>query len=109
MAQWLSIIVSPLVFLANLSLAYALVPLACQTQRMAPLHATSAVALAIVLAAALFAWRAVRTSDASAGTAQDVSAARQFLSCIGAWVSTLAAIAIVLQWAAQAVLSPCIA
>jgi hypothetical protein len=109
MAQWLSIVVAPLVFLANLSLAYALVPLACQTQRTAPLHATSAVALAIVVAAALLAWRALRTSDASAGTARDDFADRQFLSCIGAWVSTLAALAIVLQWAAQAVLSPCIA
>ena len=30
-AQWASIVIAPLVFLANLSLAYALVPLACAT------------------------------------------------------------------------------
>lgn len=109
MVQWLSIVVSPLVFLANLSIVYALVPVACQTQRTAPLHVSNAIALALVLLTTLLAWRALRASEAPAGTARDNWSRTHFLSRVGAWVSAIVALAIALQWSAQWQLAPCMA
>ena len=109
MVQWLSIVVSPLVFLANLSIAYALVPLACQTQRITPLHISNAVALTFVLIAALLAWRSLRAMESPAGMQRDALSRSHFLSKVGAWVSAIAALAIALQWTTQWLLAPCIA
>ena len=109
MVQWLSIVVSPLVFLANLSIVYALVPLACQTQRTAPLHVSNAIALALVVLTTLLAWRSLRASKATEGTARDNLSRTHFLSRVGAWVSAIVALAIALQWSAQGLLAPCMA
>jgi hypothetical protein len=109
MVQWLSIIVSPLVFLTNLSIVYALVPVACETQRTGALHLSNAMSLAFAVMASLFAWRALRGVEAPVGAADDDISRRQFLSRIGMWVSALVALAIALQWSAQWLLAPCIA
>ena len=108
MAQWLSIVASPLVFLTNLSLAYALVPLACQTQRTAPMHVTNAIALALVLVATGLAWLELRAT-ASGEVSGEASSRSHFLAKVGVWVSALAALAIVLQWTTQWAIAPCIA
>ena len=63
MLQWASIIVAPVVFLTNLSLIYALVPVACQTQHAWPLHVSNAISLAFAILASLLAWRAMRKTD----------------------------------------------
>jgi hypothetical protein len=110
MAQWASIIFTPLVFLANLSLAYALVPLACRTQSRMPLHATNGAALALTLIALLLAWHSLRSSARAGPRVQKDDVDRtQFLSRIGVWVSAIIAWAIVLQWSTQWILAPCIA
>jgi hypothetical protein len=109
MAQWASIIVSPLVFLANLSLVYALVPFACRAQSSAPLHVASGLSLAITLIALVLAWHALRSSAPPPGVAKDDVSRTQFLSRVGVWVSAIVASAIVLQWSAQWILAPCIA
>lgn len=109
MVQWLSIVVSPLVFLTNLSIAYALVPLACQTQRTLALHLSNAVALALVLAALLLAWREQRATASSERTLPGAVSRSHFLLKVGAWVSALSALAIALQWTTHWLLAPCIA
>jgi len=109
MAQWLSIVVSPLVFLTNLSIAYALVPLACQMQRTAPIHVTNAIALMLVLVAAALAWLELRSTASVDRTSAEASSRSRFLAVVGVWVSAIAALAIVLQWATQWALAPCIA
>jgi hypothetical protein len=107
-AQWASIVVAPLVFLANLSLAYALVPLACATQRSTLLHMSNGIALVLALAATLLAWHALRSPTPKAAPRE--SAARMtFLSELGIGISALAALAIALQWSAQWWLDPCFA
>ena len=107
MVQWASIIVAPLVFLTNLSLVYALVPLACQSQQTWPLHLSNAISLAFAIIASLLAWRAMRRTEAPRGTPRDRVGNTLFLSHIGVWVSALTALAIALQWSTQLLLSPC--
>lgn len=113
MAHWASIIFAPLAYLANLSLAYALVPLACRTQRVLPLHVGNAIALALTLVGLGLAWHARRRSIAAErhplreAVAKDDVARERFLSTIGIWVSALFALATLAQWSAQWVLSPC--
>lgn len=112
LAQWASIILAPLLFLANLSLMYALVPLACGTQSSTSLHVANAVTLALTLIAWLLAWQSLRSSaDAGirVGVPGDDVHRSHFLSRVGVWVSAIVAWAIVLQWAAQWILAPCIA
>jgi hypothetical protein len=108
MAQWASIIVAPLVFLANLSIVYALVPLACEAQRSASLHLANGIALVLTLSALLLAWQALRKSPMAAGVAGDDVGRTRFLSQIGVCISALCVLAIVLQWSAQWFLAPCV-
>jgi predicted lysophospholipase L1 biosynthesis ABC-type transport system permease subunit len=107
MVQWASIIVAPLVFLTNLSLVYALVPVACQSQQTWPLHLSNGISLVFAITASLIAWRAMRRTAARRRLPDDDLAHAPFLSHIGAWVSALSALAIALQWSTQLLLSPC--
>ena len=108
LAQWASIVLAPLVFLANLSLAYALVPLACATQRSTLLHLSNGVALVLVLTTTLLAWHTL-LSPAPKAAPRETVARMTFLSHIGVWISALAALAVALQWSAQWWLDPCFA
>ena len=107
-AQWASIVVAPLVFLANLSLAYAFVPLACATQRSTLLHVSNGVALLLVLAATLLAWHALR-SPTPKGAPRESAGRLTFLSELGIGISARSALAVALQWSAQWWLDPCFA
>ena len=105
-AQWASIVLSPLVFLGNLSVAYALVPIACAAQRSMALHLSNGIALGLATVSALLAWHALR-SPAPREAAREVAARMTFLSQLGVWMSMLVALAIALQWSAQWWLDPC--
>ena len=107
MLQWASVIACPVVFLTNLSLVYALVPLACQTERLLPLNVSNGVSLGFAVIMSLLAWRAVRKVRVAGRTAEDDEPSRSFLLRAGAWISALCALGIALQWSAQWVLSPC--
>ena len=106
MLQWASIIAVPSVFLTNLSLVYALVPMACRTNSMAALNVANGVSLTFALVVALAAWAETRSRRVANLHEDDVGQAT-FLLRIGTWVSALAALAIALQWSAQLLLSPC--
>jgi H+/Cl- antiporter ClcA len=111
MSLWASIVVAPLAFLTSLSLGYALVPLACQTQRDWPLHATSALALAMAFAGIALAWRTYRESTPAPHTARakDDAPHARFLATVGVFVSALFALATLALWSTVWVLSPCFA
>ena len=106
MLQWASIIVVPSVFLTNLSLVYALVPLACRTSSMAALNVANGLSLGFAVVVALAAWAEARSRRVADAHEDDVGHGT-FLLRIGTWVSALAALAIALQWSAQLMLSPC--
>ena len=106
-AHWASIVVAPMVYLANLSIAYALVPVACDTQRALPLHLANGITLVLVLVAVALAWH-VRRASAHPQTARDDTPDRnRFLSTIGVCISSLLVLAVVAQWSTQWILSPC--
>lgn len=108
-AHWASIVVAPIVYLANLSIAYALVPLACDTQRDLSVHLANGVTFVLMLVALALAWHARRASPRPVGTAEDDLDRDHFLSTIGLSVSALLVLAVAGQWSAQWVLSPCFA
>jgi len=109
MAQWASIIGSPTLFLLNLSLVYALVPVACQLQRSDALHFANGVSLTLTLLAAGLGWRAMHRS-ASVPPAGGVGTGQaHFLAQLGVAISAICALAIVLQWLAQWFIAPCVA
>jgi len=107
MAQWASIIGSPTLFLLNLSLAYALVPVACQSQHSAALHIANGISLSLILMAIVLGWRAVRRADTA--PAEAVEGQPRFLAQLGIAISAICALAITLQWVAQGFLAPCVA
>jgi hypothetical protein len=109
LAHWVSIVIAPVVYLANLSIAYALVPFACDTQRDFPVHLANGVTFALMLVALALAWRSRRASPRPPGTADDDVDRDRFLSTIGLCISALLVLAVAGQWSAQWVLSPCFA
>ena len=62
--HWAAIIVSPTIYLADLSLSYALVPWVCATGHAGTLHAVSAIGLLLIVAPLLIGWRLVHRRTA---------------------------------------------
>ena len=107
LAQWASIVVAPVVYLTNLSLAYALVPPACDSQHDIALHLANGVTLLLMLVALGLAWRARTASPRPPAVADDDVSRDHFLATIGVCVCGLLVLAVAAQWGAQWVLSPC--
>src|SRR5438046_1235330 len=93
LAYWLGIVGAPLVALAYLSAAYALVPLACLSQHHGILDAAAAVAAAATLAALGAASVAHRRLPAARGT--PLGERHAFLAGVALCVSGLSLVAIV--------------
>ena len=108
-AHWASIVIAPLVYLANLSIAYALVPLACDTQRSLPLHLANGITLVLMVVALALAWQVRRDHTRPRSVAEDDVDRNRFLSTIGLCVTALLVLAVAAQWSAQWILSPCFA
>ena len=108
MAQWASIAGAPTLFLLNLSLIYALVPVACQLQRSDALHIANGVSLTLTLVAAGLSWRAMRRDGID--QVEDVTEdQRRFMAQLGMAISAICALGIMLQWVAQTFIAPCVA
>lgn len=102
---WWGLVVVPSAFLGGLSLAYALVSLACRTGSHGLVHAAPAGELAVeVIGLAVSAWCVARLR-ASGRVPQD----RWFLASVSLAVATLFIIATIVQWYVAASLSPCLA
>ena len=108
-AHWASIVIAPVVYLTNLSVAYALVPLACDTQHDLPVHLANGITFVLMLVALALAWRTRQANPRPPGTADDDVDRNRFLSTIGLCVSALLVLGVAGQWSAQWVLSPCFA
>ena len=100
-----AIIGAPTIYLANLSLAYALVPWVCTTGHIGALHASSAIGLLLVLAPLAFGWRIFRHPVDVEGASSDTSS--RFLADIAIASILLFALATILQWFAQFAIGPC--
>ena len=105
MVYWLGILGAPTVFLAELSLVYALVPWACRSQHHAMLDAVSAVGLLftiIALGAGFVGWRNARARRGS-----PIAARQEFLGQVAIALSAISALAVIAQWATRLAVPPC--
>jgi hypothetical protein len=107
LAHWASIVVAPVLYLTNLSIVYALVPLACDTQHEVSLHLANGSTLVLMIAALALAWHVYRASAPAGPTAADAVDRDRFLSTIGLCISALLVLVVIVQWSAQWFLSPC--
>ena len=101
-APWWALIVVPLAFLGNQSAAYAIVALACRSQKHALVHVFPAATLvAALLGVALCGW-CMRSGSGA------IRAERRFLVVVSLAVSALFVLATLAQWYVAAALSPCL-
>jgi hypothetical protein len=109
MRLWISILITPLVALLQLSANYALVPLACEKQQHAPIHLIAGLSLVAALAGMWMAWTAWREAGVqSPGDYGDAYSRSRFLAVVGLSLSALMALTIVAQWLTAAFIAPCI-
>ena len=115
---WPALLLAPLLALADISLAYALVSPACARQDGAILHVVLAVSLAMALAMTTVAWRhwrAVVPSSPDADAAQrttwsdgsDAAARPGFVALMATLVGALSSLVIVALWTPVWWLPPC--
>jgi hypothetical protein len=110
LAYWSGIVLVPLVFLGQLSLAYALVPWACRTQHDGVLHAVSALALALSLAGLYVGWREWTHVRGRREAREDAAGEQpRFLTLVALAIGALFTVAVVGVWFTQWVLGPCLA
>jgi hypothetical protein len=103
-APWWGLVVVPGAFIALLSAAYAVVPLACRTQVHALVHVAPATELAICILGVLLSVRALRQARRIQQPASD----RRFLAAISLSIALLFLAATLVQWYVAIMLSPCV-
>ena len=113
---WPALLVSPLLALGHLSLAYALVTPSCARQDHATLHALTAVSLLLSLLMTLPAWRIWRRLTRSQGAgsraahsdAGHAERRQPFLALVATLVGALSTLVIAAMWLPVWMLPPCL-
>jgi hypothetical protein len=101
--------IPPVVFLALIAVAYALVPWACETQRRVPLHLLSLVALAVAAGCVVLAWRNWRSLGTDpAYDESEITVWVRFLAALGLALSGLITVGTIALWTTQFILPPCV-
>jgi hypothetical protein len=107
-ALWAGLLLPPVAFLANLEIAYALVPAACASRDPLPLHLVNAVWLVVAIVGGLIAWRTWDAVGRRWPDGEDAPVGRsRFLAGIAVLLSGLCVLVIVAQWIAVFLLDPC--
>ena len=115
MKVWPALLVSPLLALGHLSLAYALVSPSCARQDHATLHALTVASLLLSLLMTLpawFTWRRLtraheRGSRAAHSDAGHAESRQPFLALVATWVGALSTLVIAAMWLPLWMLPPC--
>jgi hypothetical protein len=109
-ALWAALLAGPVVWLVQFQTNYTLVPLLCRggAHNLA-LHAVFVVALLVVAASALLAWRNFRAAGATTEGEDEagVIPRTRFMSLLGLLVTAMFFLVIVAQWIASWVFGPC--
>lgn len=109
MRLWPGLFVAPVAFLAELALAYALVPYACESQKHATVHIVQVLTLTIAVAAALYALREFRVAGRERpDDAADEATRNRFVALLGVLVSGTVSLALLAQWITTWVIPPCV-
>jgi hypothetical protein len=109
-ALWACLLAGPVVWLLQFQTNYTLVPILCRSG--APnvaLHAVFVVALLLVAAAGLLAWRNFRAVGATSEDEDDAGVVprTRFMSALGLLVTSMFFVVIFAQWIASWVFGPC--
>ncbi|HEV2765220.1 MAG TPA: hypothetical protein VGV38_19715 [Pyrinomonadaceae bacterium] len=105
---WAGVLAAPLAMLVELQVNYALVPWACHTNRVWPVHLTALIALALTVGGGLLSWRNFRRAgekweDDGAG----VLPRSRLMASLGVLISALIALVVLAQWLAVFFYNPC--
>ena len=101
--------VPPIVFLAVLSIVYAMVPWACETQRRFPLHFVSLIGLGIAAGCVYLAWRNWKSLGTEPTYDEpEVTVWVRFLATLGLAISALITIGSIALLVTQFILPPCV-
>jgi hypothetical protein len=107
-AQWLGNLLAPVAFLIELEVAYMLVPRACDTGNLLPVHLAHTGALLLALGGTFFAWREWRTWVIARRTDMAEHAARsRFMAKVGLLASGGFVLVILALWLPSLFLDPC--
>jgi hypothetical protein len=104
---WIGSVVPPVVALVTLTTKYSLVHLACRLGRILPLHLVSAVALLLVAAAGIIAWRSYRCSAGDSSFTHSVLERSRFMAAVGVLISGLFVLVIIAFWIPDFFVGPC--
>jgi len=108
MRVWFALLVSPLLALADQSIALSMTGWSCANQQVALMHGTHFAFLAAAAVATVLAWRGWRDAARSSG-ADETLARRRFLAGLATATGALSILLIAAIWAPDWVLSPCFA
>jgi hypothetical protein len=109
MTLWVPIAIPPLTFLTVLVAAYALVPLACETQQHLSLHVLALAGVGVAgvgIALAWRGWRAAGLQNPGDEATQVVQA--RFIAVLGLTLSSLVALVILTFWIVLWIIPPCV-
>jgi hypothetical protein len=107
-ALWIGLLLPPVVVLADIEIAYALVPAACSSRTALPIHLVHALAMLLVLFGGLTAWRNWRALGAGWPDSEGGPLARsRLLSGVGVLLSGLCVLVVLACWSAVLLLDPC--
>jgi hypothetical protein len=103
-----ALFIPPLAVLANLEIAYALVPSACVARNTLLLHLVNAACFALAATGGLMAWRSLRAvEDGRPEEEGSLLARTRFIAGVAVLLSGLSVLVIVAQWIAVFILDPC--
>jgi len=104
----LSVVLGPIVALANQELIFAANAWACGRGSRGPMHVVPAMCLALVAATGLMAYRDWRSVGGGREDEAGTPATRtRFISLLGLFMSVFSSLVIVAQWIAIFVFEPC--
>jgi hypothetical protein len=107
-ALWAGVLLPPLAVLANLEVAYALVPVACSDGNRLLVHLVHLVCLLIVVTGGGFALRSWRACGETWPGEQGGKVGRsRFMAGLGLLLSAMFLLVILAQWIPSVVLNPC--
>lgn len=107
---WLALVITPILALTNLTIAYALVTPACEDQSSLMLHAVAIGSLALSLLLTFMAWQQwQKYSILPTHPEDDADVRKSFLPAVASMAGLLSTLVIAAQWLPQWILSPCFA
>jgi hypothetical protein len=103
-----AILAGPLVWLACLTLGYALVPWACVTGRSFVIHLVMLAGFVVAAATAFLGWRAWHIGGAGSATEEAAPTGRhRFLALVGIGMGAVSALVLLANEIVTVILGPC--